>query len=117
MPSDDYASFGGGGALKLKGAKVKKHKKKRKDKGSDLEKALSTGETSSRTGGEGPQVEGRDKEEDEGGKEIRSRDSSHGEEKEESEGGDANVNYKTEAERRFEEAKRKKVRHTLLSSS
>jgi len=109
MPSDDYASFGGG-ALKLKGAKVKKHKKKRKDKGSDLEKALSTGETSSRTGGEGPERERRDREDGEEGKELRSRSSSHGEEKEESDGGDANVSYKTEAERRFEEAKRKKVR-------
>lgn len=42
MPGDEYASVGGGGALKLKGAKVGK-KKKRKDK-SDLEKNLATGE-------------------------------------------------------------------------
>ena len=43
MPSDDYASFSGGGALKLKGGKIGKNKKKKKDKASDLERSLSTG--------------------------------------------------------------------------
>ncbi|SPN98991.1 uncharacterized protein DNG_02030 [Cephalotrichum gorgonifer] len=43
MPLDDYSSAGGG-ALRLKGAKVTK-KKKKKDKGSSLEKALSGGDT------------------------------------------------------------------------
>ncbi len=29
MPANEYGSFSGGGALKLKGAKVKKHKRRR----------------------------------------------------------------------------------------
>lgn len=115
MPSDEYASFGGGGALKLKGAKVKKHKKK-KDKVSDLERALSTGETSSspRAGGSAkPETEEPGREGEDGKEVVRSRDgSSHGEggkEEEDEDQRDSAVSYKTEAERRFEEAKRKKV--------
>ncbi|RSM15284.1 hypothetical protein CEP52_000857 [Fusarium oligoseptatum] len=42
MASDDYTAVGGGGALKLKGSKVHKKKKKR-DKKTDLEKNLDTG--------------------------------------------------------------------------
>ncbi|KAI1043286.1 hypothetical protein LB505_002082 [Fusarium chuoi] len=41
MGSDDYAAVGGGGALKLKGAKI--HKKKKKRDKTDLEKNLDTG--------------------------------------------------------------------------
>lgn len=41
MGSDDYAVVGGGGALKLKGAKIQKKKKKRSK--TDLEKNLETG--------------------------------------------------------------------------
>merc|ERR1712000_328208 len=43
MPSDDYATIGGG-ALKLKGAKVDKKKKKKKPK-TDLEKNLDSPDT------------------------------------------------------------------------
>ncbi|KAG4259618.1 hypothetical protein FPRO06_06689 [Fusarium proliferatum] len=41
MGSDDYAAVGGGGALKLKGAKI--HKKKKKRDKTDLQKNLDTG--------------------------------------------------------------------------
>jgi protein FAM32A len=98
MPSDEYSSFGKG-ALKLKGVggKVKKNKKKDKKQPSDLEKNLSTGESSSRAVSEP--------------KEDRqlSRRPTPG--AEDGPGGDeaAPVRYKTEAERRFDEAKRKKV--------
>jgi len=101
MPSDEYSSFGKG-ALKLKGGgggKVKKHKKK-KDKGSDLEKALSTGE---------PSAERRDI--DAGDKQAEKRAKSgspvelHDDDDEE-----GPARQKTEAERRFEEARKKKVR-------
>ncbi|KAI0024395.1 hypothetical protein F4780DRAFT_775787 [Xylariomycetidae sp. FL0641] len=48
MPADEYAAVGGGGALKLKGAKVQKSSKKKKknkdkaakDKSAELEQAL-----------------------------------------------------------------------------
>ncbi|KAI9149368.1 hypothetical protein HJFPF1_11420 [Paramyrothecium foliicola] len=43
MPADEYSSVGGGGALKLKGAKVTKKKKKSKAK-ADLEKNLAAAE-------------------------------------------------------------------------
>ncbi|EFX04076.1 duf1754 domain containing protein [Grosmannia clavigera kw1407] len=43
MPSDEYASAGAGGALRLKGAKVEKHKKKHKHKKKKLEAALEKG--------------------------------------------------------------------------
>lgn len=46
MPSDDYAVVSGGGALKLKGAKIGKKKKKKSAK-TDLEKNLATGDESS----------------------------------------------------------------------
>lgn len=82
MPSDDYTTVGGGGALKLKGAKVTK-KKKRKDK-SDLEKNL----------GAGPS-----------GKEVAERGSLPREEPEEDEA----VSTKTDSERRHDELKKKRV--------
>ena len=100
MPSDEYASVGGGGALRLKGGKVKKHKKK-KDKGSDLEKNLSTGESSKEIELKKPRAE---EVEDDDEARVKS-----GEEAEEQED-DTSKNRKTEAERRFEEARRKKVR-------
>ena len=98
MPSDDYASFGGG-ALKLKGGKVKKHKKK-KDKGADLGKSLSIGESSSRT------ADGRRKEiaEDD---DRKTGTGTSGSDDEKNAGSRAAP--QTEAERRFAEARRKKV--------
>ena len=102
MPADEYSSFGGGGALKLKGGKVTKHKKKKKDRsgaGSDLEKSLSTGETQSKS--------------DEKRKEKKSREPGTDVERDEGKRDDGDeaklVEYKTEAERRHEEFQRKKV--------
>lgn len=108
MASGEYSTYGGG-ALRLKGTKVKKHNKKKKDKESGLEKALSTGESSSRPDDDRLEEARQDKE-DGDGKETRSRGRSYGGEKSEGEGGDAPVTYKTESERRFAEARRKKVR-------
>lgn len=82
MPSDEYKSAGGG-ALRIKGAKVKKHKKK-KDK-TALEKNLT----------EPKKEESEDKEE--------------AEKVEEPEGDEPSRSHKTEAERRFEEARRKRL--------
>ncbi len=93
MPGSEYASFGGG-ALKLKGAKVKKHKKK--DKSADLEKNLSTGGESSTA---------LDKAEDTTKK--REKRSKSQDEEEEENLPDTSM---TEAERRLAEAKQKKVR-------
>lgn len=81
MPSEEYKSAGGG-ALRIKGAKVKKHKKK-KDK-SALEKNLA----------EPKKEESQDKDEEK-------------EEVEEEE--EPSRSHKTEAERRFEEARRKRL--------
>ena len=106
MPSDEYASVGGGGALRLKGGKVKKHKKK-KDKGSDLEKNLSTGESSKDL----EVVKKRKSEEAEDDEATRAKPSEEPEEEEDS----VPQHRKTEAERRFEEARRKKVRFRRTS--
>ena len=100
MPLDDYASLGGG-ALRLKGAKVTK-KKKRKEK-SGLEKALSGGETSVvKAGDEGEKRKAKRKKDDEEREGER-----EGEDEEEEE--ERPVVRKTEAERRLEELKRKRV--------
>lgn len=83
MPSEEYKSAGGG-ALRIKGAKVKKHKKK-KDK-TALEKNLA----------EPKKEESHEKEEKE-------------EKEEEEEEEEPSRSHKTEAERRFEEARRKRL--------
>jgi protein FAM32A len=98
MPSDEYSSFGKG-ALKLKGVgggKVKKHKKKEKKNSPDLERALATatGEPSSQ------QPLSADKRRSES---LAGHD---GDDEDEA----PVVSHKTEAERRFEEARRKKVK-------
>lgn len=108
MPADEYSSFGGGGALKLKGGKVTKHKKKKKDRsgaGSDLEKSLSTGETQSKSD---------EKRKDKKIREPGSDEEPENKKKRDDDGNDADgdarpVEYKTEAERRHEEFQRKKV--------
>lgn len=87
MPSEEYKSAGGG-ALRIKGAKVKKHKKK-KDK-SALEKNLAE-----------PKKE-----------ESQDKDKEEAEEEEE----EPSRSRKTEAERRFEEARRKKLLEKAESS-
>lgn len=93
MPSDDYAPIGGGGALKLKGAKVSKKKKKSKEK-ADLAKNLADGEgTVAKT------------------KSPATNDNDDGEAEKRSEGEDDAMlgSRKTEAEKRYEEVKRKRV--------
>ncbi|ATY62076.1 hypothetical protein A9K55_007315 [Cordyceps militaris] len=94
MASDDYVlSRGGGGALKLKGGKIDKKKKKQKRARSktDLEKNLSAGDAA-------PQKElikgRRDGSEDADGR---------------SEEEDATPAQKTESERQHEEAKKKRL--------
>lgn len=92
MPSDDYASASTGGALRIKGAKVKKHKKKKAGK-SDLEKNLSTGEAASSSSSSKPPKS----------EEPTEADAPTAVEEAPSE------RRKTEAERRFEEARRRKL--------
>nr|XP_036579220.1 uncharacterized protein CTRU02_10830 [Colletotrichum truncatum]KAF6786706.1 hypothetical protein CTRU02_10830 [Colletotrichum truncatum] len=111
MPLDEYASIGGG--LKLKGAKVgKPKKKKRKDK-SDLEKNLDDGS-------EGGALVKRRSDEDEvdekraKGKKRRSAEPEAQDEDDEEGRG---VVHKTEAERRYEERKRKRLLELAESSS
>jgi protein FAM32A len=101
MPADDYTSFSGGGALKLKGGRVSKGKKKKsKEKQpSDLERALCTGESS--------------KTKERASSEKRDKDADKDADKPAEDEADAREpvdEYKTEAERRHEEYKRKKVR-------
>ncbi|KAI1336198.1 hypothetical protein F5Y15DRAFT_215323 [Xylariaceae sp. FL0016] len=86
MPANDYAAVGGGGALKLKGGKVQKSKKKKKDK--NLERSLSAAAEAK------PQKD----ESAEADKDARkASDDEDG------------TPQKTEAERRHEEATRKKM--------
>ncbi|TQV98927.1 hypothetical protein V2A60_007376 [Cordyceps javanica] len=102
MPSDDYAlsRSGGGGALKLKGGGVdKKKKKKSKRVKTDLERNLSVGEDASSTSKE--LVRSRSKD----------RDASEGDEEEHrsAEGDDGAPAQKTESERQYEDAKKKRL--------
>lgn len=92
MGSDDYAAIGGGGALKLKGAKV--HKKKKKRDKTDLEKNLDISNTDEE---KRKRKKKKDKEVDDD--EPRAED--EGEEKPEVQ--------KTEAQKRHEEIKKKRV--------
>lgn len=91
MPSDDYALSGGGGALKLKGARIDKKKKKKRAK-TDLEKNLSAGDSDSSK--KLVRKEKADRQESEDGLEDE-----HGE----------SVAQKTESERQYEETKKKRV--------
>lgn len=86
MASDDYTAVGGGGALKLKGSKVHKKKKKR-DKKTDLEKNLDTGKR------EGPDPDKKKEADDEPRDEEDDRPEAQ----------------KTEAEKRHDEIKKKRV--------
>ncbi|RYO89797.1 hypothetical protein DL764_008535 [Monosporascus ibericus] len=103
MGADDYA-VAGGGALKLKGAKVQKPKKKKKDKPSNnLERSLSVIE-----GDDDPKATSSSKEVEKKDKKKRQDDSDGG--AEEPEKSDQHtVEYKTEAERRHEEIQRRKL--------
>ncbi|KAF5678999.1 hypothetical protein FBULB1_430 [Fusarium bulbicola] len=90
MGSDDYAAVGGGGALKLKGAKI--HKKKKKRDKTDLEKNLDTGNKDE---------EKRMKKKSENGEEQEPHDEDD-EDKPEVQ--------KTEAQKRHEEIKKKRAK-------
>lgn len=96
MPSDDYASAITAGALRIKGAKVKKHKKKKTGK-TDLEKNLSTG-------GEPSSSKSTITKEEPTGD-----DDSEQPRKDEKATAPPPPRRKTEAEQRFEEARRKKL--------
>ncbi|EWZ93298.1 hypothetical protein FOCG_06827 [Fusarium oxysporum f. sp. radicis-lycopersici 26381] len=94
MGSDDYAAVGGGGALKLKGAKI--HKKKKKRDKTDLEKNLDTG----------------NKDEEKRRKKDREEQEPHDEDDE-----DKPEVQKTEAQKRHEEIKKKRLLKLAESSS
>jgi protein FAM32A len=102
MPSEEYRSVARG-PLKLKGAAGVTKKKKKKDKTTDLEKNLSPGGDKPK---DTPREEADDTDKprrsDSQGPEHRDQ-AQKGEEEDEAE-------LKTEAERRFAEAKRKRVR-------
>jgi protein FAM32A len=107
MANDDYA-FAGSGALKLKGGKVKKHKKK-KDKRS-LETALSTGASTpgkqrrSATPGEDENLKALDR-----GKHQEDADAINAPPERAEEEDEDIPKVKTAAELKFEEARRRKV--------
>ncbi|KAI1391264.1 DUF1754-domain-containing protein [Hypoxylon trugodes] len=86
MPADDYTSIRGGGALKLKGGKVQKAKKKKKTKAASPERSLSIADESSVI--EAEKIQRGDGKDEEDTKVVE---------------------HKTEAERRHEEANRKKM--------
>lgn len=89
MASDEYSVVGGGGALKLKGAKV--HKKKKKRDKSDLEKNIGK-EVAKK--GNAAEDKAKDKAKDKADEEDED---------------DRPVVQKTESEKRHEEIKRKRV--------
>ncbi|KYK61578.1 hypothetical protein DCS_02721 [Drechmeria coniospora] len=99
MPSDDYTAVGGGGALRMKGAKVQK-KKKKKDKSALGKGLLDSAEKAMVKQGDGksdkrPTSEDREADEDDCA---------------------APVPQKTESERRYEEVKRKRLLDMTKSS-
>ncbi|KAI1663097.1 DUF1754-domain-containing protein [Daldinia decipiens] len=97
MPADDYVSAAGAGALKLKGGKIQKNKKKKKTKAANFERSLTPGDSS--TSASASASKPKDVED------PRQRDS-----KDADDGGEGDVaEQKTEAERRYEEANRKKM--------
>ncbi|KAI0911215.1 hypothetical protein F4824DRAFT_465489 [Ustulina deusta] len=103
MPAGDYFSAGTGGALKLKGAKVQKTTKKKRSKSQskDKDKSASLERSLSSTPGAETQLEERD-----GIKDAKKAAISGHESEPEPE-------YKTEAERRHEEAVKKKMQRIL----
>jgi protein FAM32A len=117
MAGDEYSAVGGGGKLKLKGSKVKdgrvEKKKKRKEKGkekdiSDDSRARddSTAKDDPARNEEGPEASRRH------GDSADTGDQEHGKE--------GRVIYKTEAERKYEEQRKKRVclgRFTLAASN
>ncbi|KAK0379342.1 hypothetical protein CLIM01_03268 [Colletotrichum limetticola] len=111
MPLDDYASAVGGG-LKLKGAKVTKPKKKKRRDKTDLEKNLETGDQGSST------ALVKHREESAGDLKLKSKKKSEDPEEDrdndDDDEGSGRVVQKTEAERRYEERKRKRRYSDIL---
>lgn len=116
MPLDDYASAVGGG-LKLKGAKVTKPKKKKRRDKTDLEKNLETGGdddgSSTALVKHREESTGDDNENTSKSKSKSKKNSKDPEEDRDNDDdddqGSGRVVQKTEAERRYEERKRKRV--------
>ncbi|KAG5950717.1 hypothetical protein E4U53_004517 [Claviceps sorghi] len=109
MPSGDYTAVGGG-ALKLKGAKVQKNKKKRKAK-NDLEKNLSTGDANDIV-----KVEKKSRPDDaqnSNGQDVDRQEQTSRETDED----EVLEMRKTESERRYEEVKRKRLQKLAESST
>ncbi|KAI1010329.1 hypothetical protein LB503_005305 [Fusarium chuoi] len=109
MGSDDYAAVGGGGALKLKGAKI--HKKKKKRDKTDLEKNLDTGNKDEEKRKKKRDKTDLEKNLDTGNKdeEKRKKKSEDGEEQEPHDDEDKPEVQKTEAQKRHEEIKKKRA--------
>ncbi|KAI1422981.1 hypothetical protein F5Y12DRAFT_563430 [Xylaria sp. FL1777] len=104
MPADDYFSAGAGGALKLKGAKVQKAKKKKsksQSQNKDIDKSAKLKRSLPTTMSAETQSDERD------GIEDAKRAAASGHESE------PEPEYKTEAERRHEEAMKKKMQRML----
>ena len=110
--SDEYSAVGGSGKLKLKGSKVKdgrvdkKKKKKDKDKdqeGSSVPGSLVEEHPDKRASPAAERIDSDDRERGRSGQQEE-------EEEEEEDNGSNGVRMKTEAERRYEEQKRKRVR-------
>ncbi|KAG8407341.1 hypothetical protein J3458_020823 [Metarhizium acridum] len=99
MPSGDYTAVGGG-ALKLKGAKVQK-KKKKKGK-TDLERNLSAGDGALAKSDDAPAA---DKQPDHPDSKGHQRDD------------DGAVARKTESERKYDEVRKKRLQKMAESSS
>ncbi|KAK2027271.1 DUF1754-domain-containing protein [Colletotrichum zoysiae] len=124
MPLDEYASAVGGG-LKLKGAKVGKPKKKKRREKSDLEKNLETGDEGGTSGAlvKHPDSAAGGNDEDDGRKKKSKRSRNPEAEAEadadqdRDDDDDGRVVRKTEAERRYEERKRKRLLELAESSS
>jgi protein FAM32A len=115
MPSDEYSSVARG-PLKLKGAggvtKKKKKKDKDRNKTTDLEKNLSTGGDKTAT----KDTPDRPREQDDADKPRRSASQDlERQDQAEKAGEEEETELKTEAERRFAEAKRKRVCYVTLS--
>lgn len=106
MPADEYASAGAGGALKLKGAKIQKTKKKKKSKGIDKDKATNLERSLPAT----TSTDARSTVQHHDGDDVEKKGMADPESEPESE-------YKTEAERRHEEAMKKKVTYPNNNTS
>lgn len=99
MPGDEYSAISGGGKLKLKGSKVKDgriDKTKKKKKKAESEGA--TAETRAKSAEAEPEKQ-----------EARERQSDNKLDDELSDSGEKRVVFKTEAERKHEEQRKKRV--------